>query len=271
MPCSRHTRSKMWPIHRAVGPSRYFGRSAKAMPLSVSTVWIAYGNAATTSRRKAAPFILVAASKKATWANFDTRSIARNRCSLPWASRSSQTSMWTPRSRSAGRRAGSADRRLGEAAPLRGVLLVPRQARDAVPHEAAVQGAAAELRDGLTQAAQDVVERQQGAPPELDDDRLLGLGEHGAARSGWSHRPVGGRGPTPPFGDVLRVQPVAGGQGAGRLLRRLELGSNSRRRAGAAVKTCRHSASSSSREINAPRHSGTAHLACTYVGSRVGF
>jgi hypothetical protein len=37
----RHTRSKMWPVHRAVGPSRYFGRSAKAMPSSVSTVWIA--------------------------------------------------------------------------------------------------------------------------------------------------------------------------------------------------------------------------------------
>ena len=40
MPFSRQTRSKMWPIQRAVGPSRYFGRSAKAMPLSVSTVWI---------------------------------------------------------------------------------------------------------------------------------------------------------------------------------------------------------------------------------------
>jgi hypothetical protein len=82
------------------------------------------------------------------------------------------------------------------------------------------------------QAAQDVVERQQGAPPELDDDRLLGLGEHRAAGAARPHRGVGGRGALAPLGDRLRVQPVAGGQGAGRPLRRLELGSNSRRRAG---------------------------------------
>src|SRR5829696_4691910 len=191
MPCSRHTRSKMWPIHRAVGPSRYFGRSAKAMPLSVSTVWIAYGNAATTSRRKAAPFILVAASKKATWANFDTRSIARNMCSLPWASRSSQTSMWTPRSRSAGRRAGSADRRLGEALALGGLLAGLRQPGNAVPLEAAVQGAAGEGRDRLAQAAEHVVQRQQRAAPELDDDRLLDLRQDRAAGSSRAHGRVG--------------------------------------------------------------------------------
>src|SRR5215210_5501435 len=85
MPGSRQTRSKMCPIQVAVGPSRYLGRSANAMPpdqvrgrlLSVRTVWIAYGNTATTSRRKAAPFILVAASKNATWANLLTRSIAK--------------------------------------------------------------------------------------------------------------------------------------------------------------------------------------------------
>src|SRR5215210_3891928 len=77
MPCSRQTRSKMCPIQVAVGPSRYLGRSANAMPLSVRTVWIAYGNTATTSRRKAAPFILVAASKNATWVNLLTRSIAK--------------------------------------------------------------------------------------------------------------------------------------------------------------------------------------------------
>src|SRR5215208_5898469 len=78
MPCSRQTRSKMCgPSQRRLGPVLFFGRSAKAMPLSVSTVWIAYGNTATTSRRKAAPFILVAASKNATWVNLLTRSMAR--------------------------------------------------------------------------------------------------------------------------------------------------------------------------------------------------
>ncbi len=74
--------------------SRYFGRSAKARPLSVSTVWIAYGKAATTSRKKAAPFSLVLASK-ATGANLLTRSMAGNMKGLPWARRGSQTSTWT--------------------------------------------------------------------------------------------------------------------------------------------------------------------------------
>src|SRR5215212_11741 len=58
IPFSRQTRSKMCPIQVAVGPSRYLGRSANAMPLSVSTVWIAYGKTTITSRRKAAPFLL---------------------------------------------------------------------------------------------------------------------------------------------------------------------------------------------------------------------
>jgi hypothetical protein len=125
-----------------------------------------------------------------------------------------------------------ADRGLGEALAPGGPLVALRQARDAVALQATVEGAAGERRDGLAQAAQDVVERQQGAPPKLDDDRLLGPGQDGAARPGRPHRPVGGRGPPPPLGDGLGVQPVAGGQGAGRRLRRLELGSNPRRRAG---------------------------------------
>jgi hypothetical protein len=45
--------------------------------------------------RKAAPFILVSASREATWTNFETRSIARNMRSLPWVGRGSRTSMWT--------------------------------------------------------------------------------------------------------------------------------------------------------------------------------
>ena len=125
-----------------------------------------------------------------------------------------------------------ADPGFGEPLALGSLFVIPRQAGDAVPLQAAVQGAAAEGRDGLAQAAEDVVERQQGASPELDDDRLLGLGQHGAARPAWPHRLVGGRGAPAPFGDRLRVQPVTGGQGAGRRLRRLELGSNTRRRAG---------------------------------------
>src|SRR3954449_12896892 len=56
---------RRWPI-AVLGQVSEWGKSANAMPVSVSTVWIAYGKTAITSRRKAAPFILVAASKKAT-------------------------------------------------------------------------------------------------------------------------------------------------------------------------------------------------------------
>jgi hypothetical protein len=61
--------------------------------------------------------IFVLALKKATWANFEIRSMARNMWSLPPTRRSSQTSMWT-----------YADRRLGEALALRS----PRHALVAV-------------------------------------------------------------------------------------------------------------------------------------------
>ena len=39
--------------------------------------------------------------------------------------------------------------------------------------QAAMKSTAAELWDGVAQAAHDVIERQQGAAPELDDDGLL--------------------------------------------------------------------------------------------------
>src|SRR4051794_33714784 len=51
---------------------RFLGKSAKAMPLSVRTVWIWYGKTSTTWRRKAAPLDLLLASKKATWTNLET-------------------------------------------------------------------------------------------------------------------------------------------------------------------------------------------------------
>jgi hypothetical protein len=51
--------------------------------------------------------------------------------------------------------------------------------------------------------------------------------------------------PDGPFLHRLWVQAVSGGKGPGALLRRLELGSKTRRRAGAAVKDTCHGASSS--------------------------
>src|ERR1700722_1781871 len=44
MPFFMQTRSKMWgPRKRRLGPPRFLGRSAKAVPMSVSTAWILYG------------------------------------------------------------------------------------------------------------------------------------------------------------------------------------------------------------------------------------
>jgi hypothetical protein len=94
--------------------------------------------------------------------------------------------------------------------------------------QAAMECAAAELWDGVPDAAHDVIEWQQGAAPELDDDGLLGLSEYGAARLAWPHGRVGGDLPGAPLSDGLGVQAVLGGEGTGRRLRRLEFGSNSR-------------------------------------------
>jgi hypothetical protein len=121
---------------------------------------------------------------------------------------------------------------LGKAPALGSPLFASGQPGDAVPLQAAVRGAAGQLGDGLAPATRDVVQRQEGAPPELDDDRLPGPGEHRAPGPRRPHPRVG-RAPAPaPLGDGLGVQPVAGGEAAGRRLRPLALGSNSRRRAG---------------------------------------
>ena len=98
--------------------------------------------------------------------------------------------------------------------------------------QATVQGRASEPGNGLPQTAEDIIEGQQGAAPELDDDCLLGLGEDGAAGLARPHGRIGGAGSAPPLAHGLGVQPVLGGEGTDRRLRRLELGSNPRRRAG---------------------------------------
>lgn len=87
---------KDMPAQVPVGaPAPVLGCSANAIPLSVSTAWILYGKATATSCSNAAPLSFVAASKKATWVNFETRSMARNMCRLPCDRRSALLSMWT--------------------------------------------------------------------------------------------------------------------------------------------------------------------------------
>jgi hypothetical protein len=138
-----------------------------------------------------------------------------------------------------------ADLGLGEAAAPCALLLGRGQAGDAMPLKTAVECAAGQLRDRVAQASQHVVERQQRAAPELDDHGFLERRQHGAAGVAWSHRRIGDGGARPPLGDRLRVQAVSRGKGSGALLRCLELGSNTRRRAGATMKNLCHRASSS--------------------------
>jgi len=125
---------------------------------------------------------------------------------------------------------------LGEAATLRQRLCARGKAADPVAFEAAMKGAAGELRNAVTQAAENVVEGQERPPPELDDDRFFDRGQHRAPRIARPHRGIGGCRASPPLRHRLRVQAVTLGKGPGARFRRLELGSNTRRRAGAAMK-----------------------------------
>ncbi len=120
-----------------------------------------------------------------------------------------------------------------------------------MPLKVAMESTAGQFAYGLTQAAEHVIKRKQGAAAKLDDDRFLDLGQNGAPRLARSHRPVGCRGALAPLRHGPGIQAVSGGQGGGALFRCLELGSNTRRRAGCAVKNLAHDAS---------RSLGTKHL-----------
>jgi hypothetical protein len=123
-------------------------------------------------------------------------------------------------------------------------------------------------RGGLPRELPGMASRgERRAAAELDGHGFLGLGQGPAAGLGRPCRRVGRGGAPAPLPDRPRVWAVAGGEGGGRLFRRSGLGSNSRRRAGAAVWNPCHGASSRSRE-NAPRHSGTAQLGRVKNGRR---
>ena len=83
--------------------------------------------------------------------------------------------------------------------------------------QAAVQAGSSELGYALAQASEDVVERQQGAPPELHDHGFLDRGEDRAVRQARSHWGVFDGGSRPPLGHRVAAQPLAFGQGAARL------------------------------------------------------
>src|SRR3954470_2650362 len=110
--------------------------------------------------------------------------------------------------------------------------------------KAAMQGASAQVWNGVLQAAEDIVQWQKRSAPEFDDDGFLGRGQDRALRLR-PHRRIAGLNAVAPFQDGFDVETVLDCEEAGRRLRRFELGSNSRRRSGAAVKNACHSASSS--------------------------
>ena len=92
-----------------------------------------------------------------------------------------------------------------------------------------------------------------------NDNGFLFKGKNGGPRC----RPglsVRNRGPLPPLGDGLRVDPMASGEGPQALLTMLYRSTDRRCRAGAPVKNLSHSASFWRSEKYAPSISGTKHL-----------
>lgn len=81
-----------------------------------------------------------------------------------------------------------------------------------------------------------VVERQQGIAPEGDDDGLVLGGEDCRLRFLRAGLKIGDRGPLFPFGDGLRVDAVALGEGPQALLTMLYSSTDRLRRRGASMK-----------------------------------
>src|SRR5438067_1922032 len=71
MPLARQIWSKRCTRYRAVQPSRFFGKSANWIPLSVSTVCSRYGTAASSASRKRTAVGRSALSCNSTKANFE--------------------------------------------------------------------------------------------------------------------------------------------------------------------------------------------------------
>src|SRR3546814_12558946 len=104
-----------------------------------------------------------------------------------------------------------------------------------MPLQAAVQGAAAEVGDGVPQAAQHVVQWKQRLLAEGNHDGFLAPRQHRALRRIRTHRRIACRGQLATLANGLGFQAVEGGEGPTTILRRLGLGSNKSSRAGAAV------------------------------------
>jgi hypothetical protein len=128
------------------------------------------------------------------------------------------------------------DTSIGGSRVARCFVLALRQARDAVTLEAPMEATSRERGNALPQVSKEVVQRKQSPATELDYERLFIGPQYRAAPHLGPHRPIDDGLPEPPLRNRLRVQAVSSGEGPGALFRPLELGSNTRRRAGATVK-----------------------------------
>src|SRR6195952_3685076 len=78
-----------------------------------------------------------------------------------------------------------ADGCIGELTALCAFVGILWQPRDAMPPEAAMQARSCELWDGVAQASEHIVERQQRPTTEFDDHGLLGWRQYRAVGRAW--------------------------------------------------------------------------------------
>src|SRR6185312_4778905 len=108
------------------------------------------------------------------------------------------------------------------------------------------------MRNRRLKGVETIVERQQRMLAEGDDQRFFLLGENRRMRLLRSHPSVAGRTSPPPFGDRLRIDPVAARQFPQARLTILYFSTDRLSRRGAAVKNLSHSSSLRRSWYNAP-------------------
>ena len=110
-----------------------------------------------------------------------------------------------------------------------------RQPADAVPFKKAMQRRARQVRNGVLQGVEAVIQAELHMLAKQAGGGCLGSGEYRRNGRFWSHRGVLRTGPVAPFAHGLLVQTVLAGQRGGTGRTGLQELANGRRRAGAAV------------------------------------
>jgi hypothetical protein len=100
-----------------------------------------------------------------------------------------------------------ADRVAFELLSLGFIALDFRQAREAMPLQAAVQRRAREARDGGLKGIETIIQWQQRVTPKSDDHRLFRFGQDRRARLSWASFEILDRRPLTPLRHRLGVDP----------------------------------------------------------------